>query len=57
LEGGLEVVPVLIGAFGIPQIIGVLKDRFVPTEAKRFQRILPEFGRLRDISPPSCGLR
>ncbi len=44
LEGGLEVVPVLIGAFGIPQIIGVLKDRFVPTEAKRFQRILPEFG-------------
>ena len=44
LEGGLEVVPVLIGAFGIPQIIGVLKDRFVPAEAKRFQRILPEFG-------------
>jgi putative tricarboxylic transport membrane protein len=44
LEGGLEVVPVLIGAFGIPQIISVLKDRFEPTEAKRFQRILPEFG-------------
>ncbi|TVR28848.1 MAG: transporter [Spirochaetaceae bacterium] len=44
LEGGLEVVPVLIGAFGIPQIIGVLKDRFAPAEAKRFQRILPEFG-------------
>lgn len=44
LEGGLEVVPVLIGAFGIPQIIQVLKDRFVPKEAQKFQRILPEFG-------------
>jgi len=44
LEGGVEVVPVLIGAFGIPQIIQVLKDRFQPVEAKTFQRILPEFG-------------
>ncbi len=43
LQGGLEVVPVLIGAFGIPQIIQVLKDRFVPAEAQKFQRILPEF--------------
>jgi putative tricarboxylic transport membrane protein len=43
LDGGLEVVPVLIGAFGIPQIIQVLKDKVVCGEAKRFQRILPEF--------------
>lgn len=43
LESGIEVVPVLIGAFGIPQIIQVLKDRFQPVEAKTFQRILPEF--------------
>ncbi len=27
LDGGIEVVPVLIGAFGIPQIIKVLRDR------------------------------
>ena len=43
LDSGIEVVPVLIGAFGIPQIIQVLKDKFMPVEAKRFQRILPEF--------------
>ncbi len=46
LEGGLEVVPVLIGAFGIPQIIQVLKDRYVAQEAQKFQRIMPEFGRI-----------
>jgi putative tricarboxylic transport membrane protein len=44
LESGIEVVPVLIGAFGIPQIIQVLKDRFVIGETQKFQRILPEFG-------------
>jgi len=43
LDGGLEVVPVLIGAFGIPQIIQVLKDKIVCGKAKRVQRILPEF--------------
>jgi putative tricarboxylic transport membrane protein len=43
LEGGLEVVPVLIGAFGIPQIIQVLKDRFVPKETAKVTRVLPEF--------------
>jgi len=43
LEGGLEVVPVLIGAFGIPQIIQVLKDRFVPKQAAKVTRVLPEF--------------
>ncbi|MFO7737325.1 MAG: tripartite tricarboxylate transporter permease [Desulfatiglandaceae bacterium] len=44
LESGIEVVPVLIGAFGIPQIIQVLKERLVIGEAQKFQRILPEFG-------------
>jgi putative tricarboxylic transport membrane protein len=44
LESGIEVVPVLIGAFGIPQIIQVLKDRFIIGETQKFQRILPEFG-------------
>jgi putative tricarboxylic transport membrane protein len=43
LEGGIEVVPVLIGAFGIPQIIQVLKDKFRPKEMEKFERILPEF--------------
>ncbi|MBC8438710.1 MAG: tripartite tricarboxylate transporter permease [Deltaproteobacteria bacterium] len=44
LESGIEVVPVLIGAFGIPQIIGVLKDKVHIGKAKELQRILPEFG-------------
>ena len=43
LDGGLDVVPVLIGAFGIPQIIQVLKDKIIHREVKRFQKILPEF--------------
>jgi putative tricarboxylic transport membrane protein len=43
LDSGIDVVPVLIGAFGIPQIISVLKDRMVIGEAKKFQRVLPEF--------------
>lgn len=44
MDSGIEVVPVLIGAFGIPQIIQVLKERFVIGDAQKFQRILPEFG-------------
>ena len=44
MDSGIEVVPVLIGAFGIPQIIQVLKERFVMGDAQKFQRILPEFG-------------
>ena len=43
LDSGFDVVPVLIGAFGIPQIISVLKDRLAIGEAKKFQRVLPEF--------------
>lgn len=44
LDGGLEVVPVLIGAFGIPQIIQVIRDQLSVGEAKKFERVLPEFG-------------
>lgn len=44
LESGIEVVPVLIGAFGIPQIIQVLKDKFKIGEAQKLQRIMPELG-------------
>jgi putative tricarboxylic transport membrane protein len=44
LDGGIEVVPVLIGAFGIPQIIQVLKDRVRVGELQKLQRIIPEFG-------------
>lgn len=42
LDSGLDVVPVLIGAFGIPQIIQVLRDRFVIKKAKKFSRVFPE---------------
>ncbi|MBM4338408.1 MAG: transporter [Deltaproteobacteria bacterium] len=42
LDGGLEVVPVLIGAFGIPQIIQVIRDQLSVGEAKKFQRVVPE---------------
>jgi putative tricarboxylic transport membrane protein len=44
LDSGVEVVPVLIGAFGIPQIIQVLKDRFQIGKAQKLQRIMPEIG-------------
>jgi putative tricarboxylic transport membrane protein len=44
LDSGIEVVPVLIGAFGIPQIIQVLKDRVQVGEIQKLQRIVPEFG-------------
>ncbi len=44
LESGIEVVPVLIGAFGIPQIIGVLKDKFQIGKTQKLQKILPEIG-------------
>lgn len=43
LDSGIEVVPVLIGAFGIPQIIQVLKDRIQIGDVQKLQRIVPEF--------------
>jgi putative tricarboxylic transport membrane protein len=44
LDGGIEVVPVLIGAFGIPQIIQVLKGKLQVKDLQRIQRIVPDFG-------------
>jgi putative tricarboxylic transport membrane protein len=43
LDGGVEVVPVLIGAFGIPQIIQVLRERIQIGDVQKLQRIVPEF--------------
>ncbi|MBU1566921.1 MAG: tripartite tricarboxylate transporter permease [Proteobacteria bacterium] len=44
LDSGIEVVPVLIGAFGIPQIIEVLRSKTAMAKAKELQKILPEIG-------------
>jgi putative tricarboxylic transport membrane protein len=44
LDSGLEVVPVLIGAFAIPQIIRGLRGRANVGELQRIGRILPSFG-------------
>lgn len=44
LDGGLDVVPVLIGAFGVPQIMDVLSKKLSLTKPKRVKRLLPEFG-------------
>jgi putative tricarboxylic transport membrane protein len=44
LDSGIEVVPVLIGAFGIPQIIQVLKDRFELPETQKVDKIKPSWG-------------
>jgi len=43
LDSGIDVLPVLLGAFGIPQIIGTLKDRLSIKEVQKLGRILPEF--------------
>jgi len=44
LDGGLEIVPVLIGAFGIPQIMHVLRSRLAPVKPQDVRRIVPDFG-------------
>lgn len=51
LEGGLDLVPVLIGAFGIPQIIQTIRDNFKVEETKKFKRILPEIGTVLKNTP------
>ncbi|MBN2659497.1 MAG: tripartite tricarboxylate transporter permease [Spirochaetales bacterium] len=43
LEGGLDLVPVLIGAFGIPQIMQTIRDNFKISETSEFKKILPEW--------------
>ena len=45
-DGGIDIVPVLIGAFGIPQIIQVMVKLSKPGEAKPVERVLPEFGKV-----------
>ena len=47
LDSGLEVVPVLIGAFAIPQIIRVLRDDLSLGEPGVVRRILPELRTIR----------
>lgn len=42
LDAGLEIVPVLIGAFGIPQVIRVLSERRALATTPKLGRILPE---------------
>jgi putative tricarboxylic transport membrane protein len=44
LDQGLEVVPVLIGAFAIPQIIKGLRERSVLRQMQKIGRIVPDFG-------------
>lgn len=44
LESGIEIVPVLIGAFGIPQIIQVLKDKQSVAEPNKLERVFPSWG-------------
>ncbi|MGL1893908.1 MAG: tripartite tricarboxylate transporter permease [Spirochaetaceae bacterium] len=51
LEGGLDLVPVLIGAFGIPQIMQTIRDNFKIKETKKFKRILPEIGTIVKNTP------
>ena len=46
LESGIESVPVLIGAFGIPQIIEVLKDKQTQPEPTKLGKIIPSFGKV-----------
>lgn len=43
LDSGLEVVPVLIGAFAIPQIISGLRDPAVAARIQAVGRIIPDF--------------
>jgi len=44
LESGLDVVAVIIGAFGIPQIIQVLGGTFCAGEVRQLTKVLPSFG-------------
>ncbi len=44
LDSGIDVVPILLGAFGIPQMISTLKERIAIKEVQKIGRIVPEFG-------------
>tara|TARA_R110001583_G_scaffold195330_2_gene371794 strand:- start:15328 stop:16866 length:1539 start_codon:yes stop_codon:yes gene_type:complete len=47
LDSGLEIVPVLIGVFGIPQVIRVLSDRETLGELSKLSRVLPELAAIK----------
>tara|TARA_R110001583_G_scaffold52393_1_gene162768 strand:+ start:9800 stop:11323 length:1524 start_codon:yes stop_codon:yes gene_type:complete len=42
LDNGIDVVPVLIGAFGLPQIMSVLESKLKMGNMKEFGRLLPD---------------
>ncbi len=44
LDSGIDMVPVLLGAFGIPQIIQALQERISIKEVQKLGRVTPEFG-------------
>lgn len=47
LDNGIDVVPVLIGAFGMPQIMSVLESKLKMGKMKSFGRLLPDFKTMR----------
>lgn len=47
LQGRLDIVPVLIGAFGIPQIMQTLRDNMKYGDMAKVDRIVPEFKTVR----------
>ncbi|WP_274620325.1 tripartite tricarboxylate transporter permease [Colwellia maritima] len=47
LDSGLEIVPVLIGVFGIPQVIRVLSDRETLGKLSKLSRVLPELSTIK----------
>ncbi|MBN2049237.1 MAG: tripartite tricarboxylate transporter permease [Spirochaetales bacterium] len=51
LDSGLDLVPVLIGAFGIPQIIQTLRDNFKFGEMAQVDRIVPGFKKIFRYTP------
>ncbi|MDA3956086.1 tripartite tricarboxylate transporter permease [Oceanispirochaeta sp.] len=51
LEGGLDLVPVLIGAFGIPQIMSTIRDNFKIGKTKKFDKIIPDFKTIAHNTP------
>ncbi len=51
LDGGLDLVPVLIGAFGIPQIIQSIRDKIQIKDTQKVDKVLPEFGTVLKHTP------
>lgn len=51
LDGGLDLVPVLIGAFGIPQVMTTIRDNFKIGETHKFKKIVPDFKTIAKNTP------